>query len=101
MVTGGSRWRGPGHCAILQDKDGEKLVYHAYDADCARHADTADRSSDLGRRRLARQSRHPLISLTSRGNGSIFHFPFVIFHLVIFLISVRGDSCDFVDHCFG
>ena len=32
VVTGGSRWRGPGHCAILQDKDGEKLVYHAYDA---------------------------------------------------------------------
>ena len=33
VVTGGNRWRGPGHCAILQDKDGEKLVYHAYDAD--------------------------------------------------------------------
>jgi arabinan endo-1,5-alpha-L-arabinosidase len=32
VVTGGSRWRGPGHCAILQDKDGEKLIYHAYDA---------------------------------------------------------------------
>jgi len=32
VVTGGSRWRGPGHCAILQEKDGEKLVYHAYDA---------------------------------------------------------------------
>lgn len=32
VVTGGSRWRGPGHCALLQDKDGEKLVYHAYDA---------------------------------------------------------------------
>ncbi|MCM3906334.1 MAG: family 43 glycosylhydrolase [Pyrinomonadaceae bacterium] len=32
VVMGGKRWRGPGHCAILQDKDGEKLVYHAYDA---------------------------------------------------------------------
>ncbi|MCM3872460.1 MAG: arabinan endo-1,5-alpha-L-arabinosidase [Pyrinomonadaceae bacterium] len=32
VVTGGSRWRGPGHCAILQEKDGDKLVYHAYDA---------------------------------------------------------------------
>jgi arabinan endo-1,5-alpha-L-arabinosidase len=32
VVTGGSRWRGPGHCALLQEKEGEKLVYHAYDA---------------------------------------------------------------------
>ena len=32
VVTGGKRWRGPGHCSILQDKDGEKIVYHAYDA---------------------------------------------------------------------
>ena len=32
VVTGGSRWHGPGHCAILQEKDGEKMVYHAYDA---------------------------------------------------------------------
>jgi len=32
VITGGNRWRGPGHCAILQDKDGDKLVYHAYDA---------------------------------------------------------------------
>jgi arabinan endo-1,5-alpha-L-arabinosidase len=39
VVTGGNRWRGPGHCAILPDKDGEKLVYHAYDAN-ARGAST-------------------------------------------------------------
>lgn len=32
VVTGGTRWRGPGHCAILQGREGEKLVYHAYDA---------------------------------------------------------------------
>ncbi|MGH9880392.1 MAG: arabinan endo-1,5-alpha-L-arabinosidase [Pyrinomonadaceae bacterium] len=39
VVTGGRRWRGPGHCAILQDRDGEKLVFHAYDAN-ARGAPT-------------------------------------------------------------
>ena len=39
VITGGSRWRGPGHCAILQDKDGDKIVYHAYDAS-ARGAST-------------------------------------------------------------
>jgi arabinan endo-1,5-alpha-L-arabinosidase len=39
VVTGGKRWRGPGHCAVLQDRDSEKLVYHAYDAD-ARGAPT-------------------------------------------------------------
>ena len=33
VVAGGRRWRGPGHCAILQRGDGEKIVYHAYDAD--------------------------------------------------------------------
>ncbi|HEX2906079.1 MAG TPA: arabinan endo-1,5-alpha-L-arabinosidase [Phototrophicaceae bacterium] len=27
------RWRGPGHCAVLQENDIEYLVYHAYDAD--------------------------------------------------------------------
>jgi len=32
VVTGGSRWRGPGHCAILHEKNGDKIVYHAYDA---------------------------------------------------------------------
>ena len=33
VVEGGGRWAGPGHCSILQTKDGEKLVYHAYDAE--------------------------------------------------------------------
>lgn len=33
VISGGKRWRGPGHCAILQDQTGYKLVYHAYDAD--------------------------------------------------------------------
>ena len=32
VVASQGQWRGPGHCAILQDRDGEKLVYHAYDA---------------------------------------------------------------------
>jgi arabinan endo-1,5-alpha-L-arabinosidase len=39
VATGGKRWRGPGHCAVLQEKNGDKLVYHAYDAD-ARGAST-------------------------------------------------------------
>lgn len=33
VLASEGRWRGPGHCAILQDKGGEKIVYHAYDAD--------------------------------------------------------------------
>lgn len=33
VLKGGTRWRGPGHCAILQDKGRERLVYHAYDAE--------------------------------------------------------------------
>ena len=33
LLEGAGRWRGPGHCAILQEKGGEKLVYHAYDAE--------------------------------------------------------------------
>ena len=33
VVTGNGRWAGPGHCAILQDKDGDMLVYHAYDTE--------------------------------------------------------------------
>jgi arabinan endo-1,5-alpha-L-arabinosidase len=27
----GGRWRGPGHCAILQDGQAHYIVYHAYD----------------------------------------------------------------------
>lgn len=27
------RWRGPGHNAILQENDGEYIIYHAYDAE--------------------------------------------------------------------
>ncbi len=33
VVEGGGHWAGPGHCAILQEKNGDKLVYHAYDTD--------------------------------------------------------------------
>jgi arabinan endo-1,5-alpha-L-arabinosidase len=39
VLASEGRWRGPGHCAILQDKSGEKIVYHAYDAE-ARGAST-------------------------------------------------------------
>jgi arabinan endo-1,5-alpha-L-arabinosidase len=31
VVSGGGQWAGPGHCSILQDKDGDRIVYHAYD----------------------------------------------------------------------
>ncbi len=33
VLSGGKRWRGPGHCAILREQAGDMLVYHAYDAD--------------------------------------------------------------------
>lgn len=33
LLTGGARWRGPGHNAVLQDPRGDLIVYHAYDAE--------------------------------------------------------------------
>jgi arabinan endo-1,5-alpha-L-arabinosidase len=33
VLAGRGRWRGPGHCAILTGKDGDRIVYHAYDAE--------------------------------------------------------------------
>ena len=33
LISGGKRWRGPGHCAVLQEKGSDKLVYHAYDSE--------------------------------------------------------------------
>ena len=33
VVAGKGRWAGPGHCAVLQNKEGETLVYHAYDTE--------------------------------------------------------------------
>lgn len=33
VIEGGGRWAGPGHCAVLQMKEGDKLVYHAYDSE--------------------------------------------------------------------
>lgn len=27
------RWRGPGHCAIVQEEGVDYIVYHSYDAD--------------------------------------------------------------------
>lgn len=33
VVEGAGRWRGPGHCAVLQERGREWLVYHAYDAE--------------------------------------------------------------------
>jgi arabinan endo-1,5-alpha-L-arabinosidase len=32
LVEGDDRWRGPGHCTILQHKGQDWLIYHAYDA---------------------------------------------------------------------
>lgn len=31
VLAGDDRWAGPGHCSVLQDKNGETLVFHAYD----------------------------------------------------------------------
>lgn len=33
VIAGSGRWAGPGHCAFLQEKDGDRLVYHAYDTE--------------------------------------------------------------------
>jgi arabinan endo-1,5-alpha-L-arabinosidase len=33
VLEGDKRWRGPGHNAVLQEADGDLLVYHAYDAE--------------------------------------------------------------------
>jgi arabinan endo-1,5-alpha-L-arabinosidase len=33
VVAGGGHWAGPGHCSVLQEKDGDRLVYHAYDTE--------------------------------------------------------------------
>ncbi len=33
VLSASDRWKGPGHCAVLQDTDGDYIVYHAYDAD--------------------------------------------------------------------
>ena len=33
IVAGAGRWRGPGHNAVLQESTGDKILYHAYDAE--------------------------------------------------------------------
>ena len=33
VVGGAGRWTGPGHCAVLQEREGDHLVYHAYDTE--------------------------------------------------------------------
>jgi arabinan endo-1,5-alpha-L-arabinosidase len=33
VVGGAGRWAGPGHCAVLQEREGDHLVYHAYDTE--------------------------------------------------------------------
>ncbi len=33
VLSGAGRWAGPGHCAVLLEKDRDLLVYHAYDAE--------------------------------------------------------------------
>ena len=32
VLAGDDRWRGTGHCAVLQEENADWLVYHAYDA---------------------------------------------------------------------
>jgi arabinan endo-1,5-alpha-L-arabinosidase len=33
LIPATDRWKGPGHCAVLQDKHEDWLVFHAYDAE--------------------------------------------------------------------
>lgn len=33
LVASAGRWRGPGHNAVLQEDGGDKIIYHAYDAE--------------------------------------------------------------------
>jgi arabinan endo-1,5-alpha-L-arabinosidase len=33
VVAGAGRWAGTGHCSVLQEKDADRLVYHAYDTE--------------------------------------------------------------------
>jgi arabinan endo-1,5-alpha-L-arabinosidase len=33
VVAGSGRWAGPGHSAVLQEKDVDRLIYHAYDTE--------------------------------------------------------------------
>ena len=33
VIAGSGRWAGPGHCSVLQQKDRDWLVYHAYDTE--------------------------------------------------------------------
>jgi arabinan endo-1,5-alpha-L-arabinosidase len=58
VIGGGKRWRGPGHCAILRDQTGDKLIYHAYDAD-ARGVSTLRITS------LAWEADWPTVSVTN------------------------------------
>lgn len=33
LLSGDSRWKGPGHCAVLLQEQGDWLIYHAYDTE--------------------------------------------------------------------
>jgi arabinan endo-1,5-alpha-L-arabinosidase len=33
VLSASARWKGPGHCAVLQDEGADYIVFHAYDAD--------------------------------------------------------------------